>query len=387
MRLVLTIVVVAMIASGAYWLGKSQTAPPAPMQSSSTGPASPSVSRPSSAPPPSVPDKATVSQLAQGYRIAAQRAQPSVVNVYTATRIARTDDNPPFGYFGAVPPGQSGISTSLGSGVIVSADGYVLTNNHVIEGAEEIAVALPGGKTLPATLAGADPESDLAVLKVKATNLKAITFGNSDTLQVGDVVLAVGDPFGVGQTVTQGIVSATGRNRVGINTYENFIQTDAAINPGNSGGALVDVEGNLVGINSAIFSRSGGFQGIGFAIPVSLAREVMNQIIAKGRVDRGWLGVQAQDVTPEIAEAIGAKAGEGALISGVARNGPAERAGLKPGDVVRGINGKAIADSAAMVAATAASPPGSRTKLDIIRAGQPVMVEVTLGRRPPVKRQ
>jgi serine protease DegQ len=268
----------------------------------------------------------------------------------------------------------------------VSQKGYILTNNHVIEGADQIAVALPAGNAVPARVVGTDPESDLAVLRVEAEGLVAIAFGDSDALQVGDVVLAVGDPFGVGQTVTQGIVSATGRNRLGINTFENFIQTDAAINPGNSGGALVDIEGKLVGINSAIFSKSGGFQGIGFAIPVSLAREVMDQIIAKGRVERGWLGVQAQDLTPEVAAAVGAEA-SGALISGVAPGGPAQRGGLQPGDIVREIGGKAVADTASLVAATAALPPGSRAQLGVERAGRRLTVDLTLGRRPPLRSQ
>lgn len=389
MRFVLIVVVVAMVSIGTYWLGKTHTVHTDTINAPSIAPVQPSRgAAPGTSPaaPANVPEAGTATQLAQGYRMAANRARPSVVNVYTAKRVGRSDGNEQFPLFGVVPPGDENVSSSLGSGVIVSAEGFILTNNHVIEGAEEIAVAFPGGKTLPATLVGADPESDLAVLKVKTVNLIPIAFGDSEALQVGDVVLAVGDPFGVGQTVTQGIVSATGRNRVGINTYENFIQTDAAINPGNSGGALVDVEGKLVGINSAIFSRSGGFQGIGFAIPVSLAREVMDQIIAKGRVDRGWLGIQAEDVTPEIAEAIRAKAGQGAVVSGVARGGPAERAGLKPGDVVNGINGKAISDSAAMVSATAALPPGTLAKLDVLRAGRPIGIEVTLGRRPPVKR-
>jgi len=267
----------------------------------------------------------------------------------------------------------------------VSPKGYILTNNHVIEGAEQISVALPAGNAVPARIVGTDPESDLAVLRVEAEGLVAIAFGDSDGLQVGDVVLAVGDPFGVGQTVTQGIVSATGRSRLGINTFENFIQTDAAINPGNSGGALVDIEGKLVGINSVIFSKSGGFQGIGFAIPVGLAREVMDQIIAKGRVERGWLGVQAQDLTLEVAAAVGAEAGRGALISGVARGGPAERGGLQPGDIVREIGGKAVADTASLVAATAAIPPGKRAQLAIERGGRRLTLDLTLGRRPPVR--
>ena len=375
MRWVLAAVAATMLAGGAYWMGINRGAVPPTAQSQGAAPAS----KPPSA--VTAPAADPGSRAAQGYRVAAQRARQSVVNVYTATR--RPKASPWLGF-----PSEDGpVSNSLGSGVIVTSEGYILTNNHVIEGADRIAVALPAGNAVAAKVVGTDPESDLAVLKVKADGLAAITFGDSDALQVGDVVLAVGDPFGVGQTVTQGIVSATGRNRLGINTFENFIQTDAAINPGNSGGALVDIEGKLVGINSAIFSKSGGFQGIGFAIPVSLAREVMDQIIAKGRVERGWLGVQAQDLTPEVAAAVGAKAGTGALISDVARGGPAERGGLQPGDIVREIGGKAVADTASLVAATAAMPPGSRMQLAIERAGRRLTLDLTLGRRPPLRSQ
>ena len=368
----LAVVVVAMLAAGSYWLGMNRAGPPAAVQSQ----AAPASSSGSVAPAADVGVRA-----GQEYRTAAQRARQSVVNVYAATR--RPRGAPWLGF----PSADNPISSSLGSGVIVSPEGYILTNNHVIEGADQIAVALPAGNAVPARVVGTDPESDLAVLRVKAEGLVAIAFGDSDALQVGDVVLAVGDPFGVGQTVTQGIVSATGRNRLGINTFENFIQTDAAINPGNSGGALVDIEGKLVGINSAIFSKSGGFQGIGFAIPVSLAREVMDQIIANGRVERGWLGVQAQDLTPEVAAAVGAEAGSGALISGVARGGPAERGGLQPGDIVREIGGKAVADTASLVAATAAMPPGTRVQLAVERAGRRLALNLTLSRRPPLRSQ
>ena len=368
----LAVVVVSMLAAGSYWLGMNRAGPPAAVQSQ----AAPASSSGSVAPAADVGVRA-----GQEYRTAAQRARQSVVNVYAATR--RPRGAPWLGF----PSEDNRISSSLGSGVIVSPEGYILTNNHVIEGADQIAVALPAGNAVQARVVGTDPESDLAVLRVKAEGLVAIAFGDSDALQVGDVVLAVGDPFGVGQTVTQGIVSATGRNRLGINTFENFIQTDAAINPGNSGGALVDIEGKLVGINSAIFSKSGGFQGIGFAIPVSLAREVMDQIIANGRVERGWLGVQAQDLTPEVAAAVGAEAGSGALISGVARGGPAERGGLQPGDIVREIGGKAVADTASLVAATAAMPPGTRVQLAVERAGRRLALNLTLSRRPPLRSQ
>ncbi|MBS0450371.1 MAG: trypsin-like peptidase domain-containing protein [Proteobacteria bacterium] len=294
-----------------------------------------------------------------GYRQAARKAAASVVNVYSRSapkrRGRRADD-----------------SLSLGSGVIVAAKGYILTNDHVVEGASEFAVMLPGGKTVDAKLLGRDPETDLAVLKVDATDLQPITFADADSVQVGDIVLAVGDPFAVGQTVTHGIVSATGRNRLGINTFENFIQTDAAINPGNSGGALVDIEGNLVGINSAIYSESGGFQGIGFAIPVSLARKVMDQIIAHGRVDRGWLGVSASDVE---------RGDPGAVIKKIERGSPGEKAGLRVGDTVIALNGKSIADATALINETAMLAPGSQAEYKVIRQGETVALEAQLGRR------
>ncbi|MDP3613851.1 MAG: trypsin-like peptidase domain-containing protein, partial [Rubrivivax sp.] len=263
------------------------------------------------------------------------------------------------------------------SGVIVAAQGFILTNNHVVEGADEIAVMLPGGKVAEARVVGTDPETDLAVLRVEAKGLQPITFADPVSVQVGDIVLAVGDPFGVGQTVTQGIVSATGRNRLGSNTFENFIQTDAAINPGNSGGALVDTSGHLVGINTAIYSRSGGSQGIGFAIPVSLARQVMEQIIAIGRVSRGWLGVSARDV---VHETTGAAAG--AALVAVQRGGPAERAGLRAGDTVVSINGKEIGDTAALINETAALSPGTKAQFKVLRGRETTSLAVELGQRP-----
>lgn len=390
MRTLHAVILAVGIGTAGYWIGHSR-APMAPVAQPGNSPPT-AQSRPTaksgealapavSAPPASAP----AAHAASGFRAAAQRVRPSVVNIYTAQRVRRGAGN---GWRPFVERGRGDdIATSLGSGVIVSADGYVLTNNHVIEGAEQIAVALPNGKTVPARTVGADPESDLAVLRVNQTGLAPIEFGDSNALQVGDVVLAVGDPFGVGQTVTQGIVSATGRNRVGINTFENFIQTDAAINPGNSGGALVDIDGRLVGINSAIFSQSGGSQGIGFAIPVSLAREVMDQIIATGRVERGWLGVQAQDVTPELAQRTGAKSGTGVLISAVARRSPAAAAGLQPGDVVTAIQGKAVPDAAALMAATAAIKPGSEVNVEVLRQAKPLSLRATLGERPAPARR
>jgi len=240
-------------------------------------------------------------------------------------------------------------------------------------------VVAVGREPLAARVVGTDPETDLAVLKIDAKNLSAITFGKSEELQVGDVVLAIGNPFGVGQTVTQGIVSATGRNRLGINTFENFIQTDAAINPGNSGGALIDTNGNLIGINTAIFTKTEGSVGIGFAIPVSLARQVMEQIITKGRVDRGWLGVSAQDTEHDANV-------RGARIMGVQRGGPAERAGIRPGDVVVAVNGKPIPDTGALINETAALAPGTRGTFGVLRDGKPLSIPVEVGRRPPPAR-
>ncbi len=337
-------------------------------------------------PPPPAPTVQTLPADTAGFapglsfRAAVKKAAPSVVNIYTAKAIPARPRSPYSFLFGEDEQ-QSEMAAGLGSGVVVSADGLILTNNHVIEGADQIAVALAGGEPAEAKVLGTDPESDLAVLQIKARGLRAITFAPPDAAQIGDVVLALGDPFGVGQTVTQGIISATGRNRLGINTFENFIQTDAAINPGNSGGALIDVEGRLVGINTAIFSQSGGSQGIGFAIPVSLATQVMEQIVAKGRVERGWLGVAAGDWQSETG-----KPG-GALITGVQRGGPADKSGIKPGDIVLAVNGKPVVDPRALVSETAALAPGTRAQFTIARAGRQSTVAVELGRRPALQRR
>ena len=325
--------------------------------------------------------KAVMTRLEGGFRAAAAKASASVVNIYTRKAPPRQLPGWLRPYGGSDEEAAQGQS-SLGSGVIVAAQGFILTNNHVVEGADEIAVMLPGGKVAEARVVGTDPETDLAVLRVEAKGLQPITFADPASVQIGDIVLAVGDPFGVGQTVTQGIVSATGRNRLGINTFENFIQTDAAINPGNSGGALVDTSGHLVGINTAIYSRSGGSQGIGFAIPVSLARQVMEQIIATGRVSRGWLGVSARDV---IHETTGAAAG--AALVAVQRGGPAERAGLRAGDTVLSINGKEIGDTAALINETAALSPGTKAQFKVMRGREALSLAVELGQRPVVRKQ
>ncbi|MCL4167305.1 UNVERIFIED_CONTAM: hypothetical protein GTU68_009405, partial [Idotea baltica] len=261
---------------------------------------------------------------------------------------------------------------SLGSGVIVSEQGLILTNHHVIASADAIEVSIADGRKLPAKIVGTDPESDLALLKVEAENLPSITFASTEKLDVGDIVLAIGNPFGVGQTITQGIVSALGRNHLGINTYENFIQTDASINPGNSGGALINTSGDLVGINSAIYSRNGGSMGIGFAIPASIARQVMEQIAKEGSVTRGWVGVEAQNLTPEL----------GALIAGVLSNSPAARSGLKAGDILLAINDKPVVNSAAMLNLIAVLEPRKNATLTIARGGEKMEINILIGKRP-----
>ena len=321
------------------------------------------------------------------YHEAVQRAAPSVVNIFTSKEIRSPRhpllNDPTFRrFFGDQLPDESQRASSLGSGVIVSASGFVLTNHHVVEAADEIEVALADGKKLLAKVVGNDPETDLAVLRVNADNLPAITFGSSDALKVGDVVLAIGNPFAVGQTVTGGIVSALGRTGLGINTFENFIQTDAAINPGNSGGALIDAGGNLVGINTAIFSRSGGSMGIGFAIPVSTAKMVLEQIVKSGSVTRGWIGVEVQEITPAISESFKLGVQRGALIANVLRGGPADRAGVRQGDVLMEVEGKPVADPSAMLNLIAALQPGAPAKMKLKRQGQEVEATVNVGRRP-----
>ena len=321
------------------------------------------------------------------YHDAVRRAMPSVVNIFTSKEI-RTPRHPLLNdpifrrFFGEQLPDEAQRASSLGSGVIVSASGYVLTNHHVVEAADEIEVALADGKKLLAKVVGNDPETDLAVLRVNAENLPAITFGSAENLRVGDVVLAIGNPFGVGQTVTGGIVSALGRTGLGINTFENFIQTDAAINPGNSGGALIDASGNLIGINTAIFSRSGGSMGIGFAIPVSTAKVVLDQIDKNGTVTRGWIGVEVQEITPPVAESFKLGATRGALIAGVLRGGPADKAGVKPGDVLTEVEGKPVADPTSMLNLIAALAPGKPANVKLKRSGNEIDATITVGRRP-----
>lgn len=329
--------------------------------------------------------------LAGSYSLAAKKAMPAVVNIFTSKKSPENPhqkflDDPAFRQFFGDQlddlDSQSQPENSLGSGVIVSEQGLILTNNHVVAAADEIEIALADGRKLSAKVVGTDPDTDLALIKVDAEHLPAITFASSDKLNVGDVVLAIGNPFGVGQTVTQGIISALGRNHLGINIYENFIQTDASINPGNSGGALIDTNGNLVGINSAIYSRSGGSMGIGFAIPATLARQVMEQIVAQGNVTRGWIGIEAQDITPELAESFKLKLAQGALIAGVLRDSPADKAGLRAGDVLLAIDGKSVSDSGSMLNLIAVLTPNKKATIKIARAEKTVDISILIGKRP-----
>ncbi|VAX06706.1 Outer membrane stress sensor protease DegS [hydrothermal vent metagenome] len=323
------------------------------------------------------------------YADAVNRASPSVVNIFT-TKIITEQRNyqfsdPAFQSFfkdqPAAKPRQH-RETSLGSGVILDSRGYILTNNHVVEGADEIQLVLHDGRNIPAVVIGTDPDTDLAVLFAHTENLPAISLGHSEQLQVGDVVLAIGNPFGVGQTVTMGIISATGRNRLGINTFEDFIQTDAAINPGNSGGALVNAHGDLVGINTVIFSKTGGSQGIGFAIPVSLAQGIMQQLLMHGRVVRGWLGILAQDITPELAESFGLSEVKGVLVSGVLEQGPADQAGIEPGDVIVEINGIVPSGARDILNTIAMQPPGSVVTINGWRGQQQLKLKTMIIERP-----
>ena len=324
---------------------------------------------------------------ATSYAAAARRAAPAVVSVITSktpTRDPRAND-PWFRYF--FGDAESQAQSGIGSGVIVSPDGYVLTNNHVVERMDEIEVMLSDGRRTKAEVIGTDPEADLAVLRVKLDKLPSVSFGDSDALQVGDVVLAIGNPFGVGQTVTSGIVSALGRNQLGINTFENFIQTDAAINPGNSGGALVDAAGNLMGINTAIYSRSGGSLGIGFAIPVSTARQVMEGLIKDGVVARGWIGVEPRDLTPEIADTFNLKISQGVLITGVLQGGPASDGGLRPGDVVVKVADTPVSNTSQLLNAVAALKPRSQARLEVQRGSKQIELQVVVAQRPKAPRQ
>jgi Do/DeqQ family serine protease len=317
---------------------------------------------------------------------AAKRAAPAVVSISIKQAVTKNPhQNDPWFRFFYGDREDDDPQGGLGSGVIVSPEGYILTNFHVIEGAQEIEVTLSDSRKATAKLIGADPDTDLAILRIQLDRLPVIALGNSDSLQVGDRVLAIGNPFGVGQTVTSGIVSALGRNQLGINTFENFIQTDAAINPGNSGGALVDVQGNLLGINTAIYSRSGGNMGIGFAIPVSTARQVLEGIVKDGQVTRGWLGVEPTEITPEMAETFGLKQTQGVIITGVLQDGPAAKAGIKPGDVLLRVAGKDIQNVGELLTHIASLPPGQQVKVELARRNAAMTLDVTPAQRPKLK--
>jgi serine protease DegQ len=325
---------------------------------------------------------------AGSYREAAQRAMPAVVNILTTKATGPTNPllKDPFfrRFFGDRLP-EDEQQSSLGSGVIVSPEGYILTNNHVVEAADEIEVVLADGRKAKARIVGTDPETDLAVIRIDLKSLPVIVLGQAEQARVGDVVLAIGNPFGVGQTVTLGIISALGRNNLHINHFENFIQTDAAINFGNSGGALIDANGNLLGINSAIYSQTGGSVGIGFAIPVTTAKQVMESIIKSGHVVRGWIGIESQDITPELAETFGLGQQKGAIIAGVVRNGPADKAGIKPGDILLSVDGKAVSDTTEMVNLIAQLAPASKAKMTLLRKNKQAIVDVTVGKRPAAR--
>jgi len=322
------------------------------------------------------------------YADAVDLAAPAVANLYT-TKMVNKNTHPLFEdpqfrrFFGDNLPKQKRMESSLGSAVIMSSTGYLLTNNHVTAGADQIVVALKDGRETLAKVVGSDPETDLAVLKIDLPNLPSITIGRSDQIRIGDIALAIGNPFGVGQTTTMGIISATGRNQLGLNNYEDFIQTDAAINPGNSGGALVDASGNLTGINTAIFSKSGGSQGIGFAIPINLAVEVMKAIIEHGQVIRGWLGIEVQPLTQDLAESFGLSGRPGIVVAGVFRDGPAQKAGLQLGDVILSIDGEPATDGRRSMNQVARIKPTDKVAIQVLRNGKELKLMAEIGLRPP----
>ncbi len=343
---------------------------------------------PAAAPPLAA---AAPSAAPHSYHAAAQRAAPAVVSIVASKAVRgrgeQTDEWFRFFFGDNAPQARGRPQVGLGSGVIVSAEGLVLTNNHVVAGADEIDVMLSDGREARASVIGTDPETDLAVLKISLDKVPVIEFGQAQSLQVGDVVLAIGNPFNVGQTVTSGIVSALGRNRLGLSTFENFIQTDAAINPGNSGGALVDSAGRLVGINTAIFSRSGGSMGIGFAIPADAAQQVLTSLVRDGKVTRGWIGVEPRDLTADFVQAFKLPVSSGVLITSVVVDGPAASAGMRPGDVVLRVQGAPVANTAQLMAAVAALPPRAQARLDVQRGERALELQVTVAQRPPVQRQ
>ncbi len=322
------------------------------------------------------------------YAEAVNNAAPAVVNIYTRTKLKRRRhpllDDPLFRHFfnNSDAPSQERMQSALGSGVIISPEGYLLTNNHVIEGADEILVLLKDGREAQATLVGTDPESDLAVLKITLENLTSINIGDPANAAIGDVVLAIGNPFGVGQTVTQGIISATGRYGLGINTYENYLQTDAAINPGNSGGALIDARGNLLGINTAILDKTGFSVGIGFAIPADTAVKVMQDLVSYGQVVRGWLGIEAQQMTPELAKSFKLNSANGVIVTAIYNNGPAHKAGLRPGDIILRMNNSQVSDGRLSMHQVAQGRPGDKIEIELLRNGETLVVDGVLGVKP-----
>ncbi len=326
--------------------------------------------------------------LSNSYAEPVARSAPAVVNVHTSKRVAAPriimPADPILRRFFEQMPGfnQQQKTTSLGSGVLVSDQGYILTNLHVIDGADEILVALNDGRQSPAKVVGVDADTDLAVLQIGLKDLPVITFASTEAPRVGDVVLAIGNPFGVGQTITMGIVSALGRGGLGINTYENFIQTDAAINPGNSGGALIDVQGRLIGINTAIYSKSGGSLGIGFAVPVRAAQQVMEQIVSQGYVKRGWLGIEPQDMTADLARAFGLEQTSGVIIAGMLRDGPATKGGMKVGDIVQTMDGSAVSNTNQLLSLIASTAPGQAIELGVYRSGKQIRLNLISGLRP-----
>lgn len=332
--------------------------------------------------------RTTPATAPDSYAPAVKNAAPAVVNIQTTKIITERQhplmNDPLFRHFfgDSIGEPRKRMESSLGSGVIISPQGYILTNHHVIKAADEILVALKDGRTAKATVIGTDPDTDLAVLHIKLDNLPAITLSKIHDIEVGDVVLAIGNPFGVGQTVTSGIISATGRNMLGINTFENFIQTDAAINPGNSGGALINSSGELIGINTAIYSRSGGSQGIGFAIPLSLARNVLTQIIEFGHVKRGWLGVAIQNMNPELADSFGLERVYGIIVNGIAKSGPADKAGLKPGNVITHINDTEVENVRHLLNLVSQIKPGNTLSVKGIGQEGAFTVNATVVQRP-----
>ena len=342
-----------------------------------------------------------VQAINDAFTSASKTVNATVVNikVITESKAVNKDLRDLFRFFGGPEDAPSGggeerempKQEGAGSGVIISTDGYIITNNHVVDEAKEdgITVILSDKKEYKAKLIGKDPLTDLAVIKVEANNLPVAHIGNSDEVAIGEMVIAVGNPLGLNSTVTSGIVSAIGRGALGLNrdryAVENFIQTDAAINPGNSGGALVDTQGHLLGINTAIYSRSGGSLGIGFAIPVTTVKTVMDAIIKNGQVVRGWIGVEPQDITPELAESFNLQKSSGTIIAGVLKGGPADKAGVKPGDILISVAGKPVSDTVSMLNLVAQLSPGETVKVTVLRKSREAVFDLTVGRRPRMK--